>query len=265
MSNHPPPAPSPRWSSSRRRQSLQTSSFFLLCVLGLHIGKFSLKLTPVQLASCGCQSTSPGDRTPTRTQRTTQVSAANYPPAPAAQPCWVLMQQRWDLDLWGGATLEKVTAPYISAHMEHLTSNQNTRSELYFTRAVGPRECFMIVGKWTQVYRCRESPNHFKKYKRKTRPSISTLFREQRNRDLLKLHNDKNKNRANQRRNALRWPLHFHLPGPPPPAFFLARYVTRSFSSSFYASLLAVTKSGDRRWFRDIYFCVIFFFFSLPP
>lgn len=63
----------------------------------------------------------------------------------------------------------------ISAHVERLTSNQNTRSEPYFTRAVSPRKCFTIVRKRTQVYRCHESPSHLKKTK-KTKEKRGPVF-----------------------------------------------------------------------------------------
>lgn len=80
--------------------------------------------------------------------------------------------------------------------------------------------------------------------------------REQRIHDRFKLHNDKNKNRVNQRRNVLRWPLNS-----PTSVLLLDMLSAASFSSSFYVSLLAIAQVATADDFGTFIFVSFFFFF----
>lgn len=144
------------------------------------------------------------------------------------------------------------------AHMERLTSNQNTWLELYFTKAASPHKCFTIVRKWTQVYRCRESPNHLKKRKEKWGPAFPRCLENKGIRIFLSYIMTKIKTEPTKGGMRCGGRPTSTLP------LFSCEICYALLLLLLLCKPLSCRTSGDRRWFRDIYFCVIFFFF-LPP
>lgn len=267
MSNHPPL----RWSSSRHRQSLQTSSFFcafldsilesspwswrqfnsLAAAANQHLPAIVHQLERRELhestwhnGSCHVNFV----RTP----------LANHPPA--AQPCWVLMQQRWDLDPWGAATLEKVTAPYISTHG---TPHVQTK---YLVGAL-----FHESGESSQVFYDSQEMNtgvsvlwitqSFKKKKRKEKwgRAFPRCLENKRIRIFLSYVMTKIKTEPTKGGMRCGGRSTSTLP------LYSCEICSALLLLLLLCKPLSRRTSGNRRWFRDIYFCVISFFFPLPP